>query len=158
YFIYVFNIRFLIFGTIMRLLKFFLYWIPVIIYLIIIFFLSSRPAPEVIKQAPVFFSIKPVHLIEYGFMCLLFVFALFKTYLEWHNVGHDRDRTLQDIPWRPILLLAISLTIFAGIADEVHQSFVPSRTGTFIDVITDTIAAVTTAGVVFIAAQNKSNK
>ncbi|MFC1477999.1 VanZ family protein [Candidatus Margulisiibacteriota bacterium] len=126
-----------------------LYWIPVTIYLIIIFILSSRPAPEVIKQAPVFFSIKPVHLIEYGFMCLLFIFALVKSYQVGAIVRIDCDQSLRDIPWRPILAMAIILTISAGIADEFHQCFVPTRTGTFIDVVTDTIAAVLTSGVVY---------
>jgi len=114
-------------------LRIILYWLPSLLYIAVIYYLSSQPAPEAVRQVPIFSGIKLVHLAEYGILCALFIFALVKT----GGGGTGRDWSLRSILWT-----TTALTILAGIFDEVHQCFVPSRTGTLIDVVTDGIAAV----------------
>ena len=88
--------------------------------MVLVFFLSSFPAPESVKEAPIVYKIKLVHLIEYGLLSFLFWLPLSKT---------------TALKPGEIAILAIMLTILYGATDELHQVFVPFRTGNNIDLI-----------------------
>lgn len=102
------------------------YLVPALLYMGLIFWMSSRPSPEALHRWPIFGQIKLVHLVEYGILALL-----------WYG-GLTRSRDW--IP-RKTALIAILLTFAWGISDEIHQSFVPSRTGKVMDALTDLLAA-----------------
>ncbi|MFV1952054.1 MAG: VanZ family protein [Nitrospinota bacterium] len=101
-----------------------LYWLPVLIYCYIIFNFSSR---ESIRLIPSVSHIdKVLHMIAYGVLGILLVRAFQKT------STYNRKR---------IALLAIIFAAIYGISDEIHQSFVVSRTADIYDVIFDTLGA-----------------
>lgn len=54
---------------------------------------------------------------------------------------------LWDRASRAALYGGVAITIAYGVTDEWHQSQVPSRVGSTVDVLYDTIGAVTAAGV-----------
>jgi len=86
--------------------------------MLLIFILSSFPAPEVVHKVPIWYHIKLIHLVEYGFLCFLFL------------------RTGMSV------FLAITLTTLYGVTDEIHQMFVPNRTAQLVDVFTNFLGAV----------------
>jgi VanZ family protein len=93
--------------------------------MLLIFILSSFPAPEVVHHVPIWYHIKLVHLVEYGFLCFLFL------------------QTLNDQPIQKRIFLAILFTTLYGVTDEIHQMFVPNRTAQLVDIITNFLGAVT---------------
>ncbi len=106
--------------------KKFIYWIPAILYMALIFYMSSHPAPEAAREVPIYFDIKIVHIVEYAILSLLFFFAL--------------DRTARiPLVWK--LIYAVALTYLYGLTDELHQVFVPFRSGQLIDTMANLIGA-----------------
>ena len=84
------------------------------------------------------------HFIGYGMLSALVLLAL-------RNTNRDRLRKLLPRPWGIYLrdcwraewaLLSVLLTLVTAAFDEVHQTFIPSRTGCWQDVVLDTCAAV----------------
>lgn len=103
-----------------------IYWLPLIVYCLAIYIQSSFPSP---KQLPSFeFSDKLLHFGAYAVMGVLF----YRAY-----------RTLP-VRYHPQLLVLLSMSSAAlyGISDEIHQSFVPYRDGSFADVVADVIGAI----------------
>lgn len=97
------------------------YWVPAILYMAVIYYLSCSAAPEPAKAMPIYRYIKTIHIIEYGLLSVLMFFALAKS--------ADRPSG-----WK--FVYAAALTYIYGLTDELHQVFVPSRSGQ----LTDTIA------------------
>ena len=105
--------------------RFLLYWLPLILYCLLIFIQSANPSPE---QIPSFrFADKLLHFTAYAFMGVLFYRAYQTLKLK------DNLRML-------MLLSAVSASLY-GISDEIHQYFVPFRQAEVADVIADTIGA-----------------
>jgi hypothetical protein len=106
---------------------FFKYWLPVGIYLIIIFLFSDHPTVTVttIDWGDFLFK-KTIHFFEFGILFLLFYRAFNKT-VDW--------------PSNKIAIWAIILTVLYAISDEYHQSFIPGRTATVRDVMIDSAGA-----------------
>ena len=102
------------------------YWLPLIAYCVFIYIQSSYPSPE---RLPSFeFSDKLLHFAAYAVMGVLFY------------------RAYQTLPFKNniqllILLSMISASLY-GISDEIHQSFVPYRDGSLLDVVADVLGAV----------------
>ena len=87
---------------------------------------------------------KTGHFVGYAFLSALVLLAL-------RNTNRDRVRPLLHRPWGTRLydhwrgewaLLGILLTLVSATFDEVHQSFIPSRTGRWQDVVLDTCGAI----------------
>ena len=108
---------------------FFIYWFPIIIYCLLIYLQSSRPAPENVSEIPNIDKI--LHVIAYGLLGALFLRAF---------------RTL-NIRRKPILILILSMTLSTlyGISDEFHQAFVPGRCGNARGFLFDFIGIATMA-------------
>ena len=107
--------------------KFIKYWMPPIIWMAFIFFLSSRQKISVADEYILnFLLFKTLHMIEYAFLFFLF----FRAY---HHSNDDK-KSLQKI-----LALAFFSAIIFAISDEVHQLFVPTREGTVRDVFIDSL-------------------
>lgn len=95
-------------------------WLPPVAYMALIFFMSSRPVPELIL--PEIWNIdKVIHFIEYGILGILWFRAL--------NTNMDEARE--------ITIAAFTITFIYGISDEIHQYFVPERSASIFDAIAD---------------------
>lgn len=70
---------------------------------------------------------KCIHFIVYGLFCTL---------LCWAISAHLKDNQIPK--W---IFIAVIVTSLYGITDEVHQLFVPTRTGTAFDWLADTAGA-----------------
>jgi VanZ family protein len=125
------------------------YWLPVAIWLGVIYFNSTdymsaehtsriiepllrwlRPgiSPEAIEQVQ-FFVRKSAHLIEYAIL----------TMLLWRVIVRGTN------PERKMALLSVNVWLAAtliGACDEYHQSFVPSRGAAWGDVLIDSGGAI----------------
>ena len=103
------------------------YWLPLILYCLLIFIQSANPSPE---QIPSFkFVDKLLHFSAYAIMGILFYRAYQTLKIK------DNLRLL-------MLMSAVSASLY-GISDEIHQSFVPFRQAEVADVIADIIGAFT---------------
>jgi VanZ family protein len=87
---------------------------------------------------------KSGHFLGYGTLCVLFLRAWLLTLAE--------NQRLSERAWRlSSWARAILSTAFIASCDELHQSFLPSRTGTFMDVVLDTCGATIVSGLVLAA-------
>jgi VanZ family protein len=93
-------------------------WLPVFVWCLFIFCLSSFPTPQPTKTLLDFLFHKAFHLFEYA---ILFVLV--------YRAGKD-----------PIL--AILFVILYGLSDEIHQSFVATRGASSSDVLIDFMGGV----------------
>jgi len=85
---------------------------------------------------------KSGHFIGYGTLCVLFLRAWL-----WTLAGKTG---LSDKAWRlRAWLLALLSNFFVASCDEFHQSFLPSRTGKFSDVLLDTCGGFILTSIAF---------
>lgn len=98
-------------------------WLPVILFALVIFTASAFPAPEF----PISFwnFDKLLHLAEY---------ALFGILLGRAIKGTQLDINLWKLYW-----LVAAIALIYGISDEFHQAFVPGRTVSAWDALSDGI-------------------
>jgi VanZ family protein len=86
---------------------------------------------------------KSGHFLGYGSIGLTFLRA-------WLHTLARRGRTTL-LSWRlESSILAVLSTAVVASCDEFHQSFIPSRTGTPVDVLLDTAGAVTLCSLVWL--------
>lgn len=87
---------------------------------------------------------KTGHFLGYAILSALVFFAL-------RNTNRDRLRNVLNRSWGIFLrdywraewaLLGILLTVITAAFDEIHQTFIPSRTGRWQDVVLDSCGAV----------------
>jgi VanZ family protein len=109
-------------------LRYFLYyWFPLVLYGLLIFILSSGPAPE---GGPEFFQAdKVAHFLIFAGLGALCLRTLYTTAL---------NKSLMTV-----LLVSMVLSSGYGISDELHQFFVPSRDSNFFDAIADITGSIT---------------
>jgi len=107
----------------------FKYWLPAIIYMAFIFYLSSRSVPEGLKWFPIIAKLKLIHIVEYGILYILLWHAIAKT------TTYNKIETLA---------LALMITLLYGLTDEFHQIFVQGRTARFEDVAADVAGGIIT--------------
>jgi VanZ family protein len=101
-------------------------WGPAILLMLGIFFLSSRQRVSVADSFTInFIFFKSLHVIEYATLFFLVFRAMYKTF--------------SNLELSKILFLSVIICVAYAISDEVHQTFVPTRNGTIIDVFIDTI-------------------
>ncbi len=100
-----------------------LVWGPPVLYMALIFYLSSQSNPLPTLTETVWDKL--LHLVEYGGLGLLFTRALVA----------ERFRLL------PAMVLAVVLTSAYGVTDEYHQAFVPMRTSDVHDWFADSLGA-----------------
>lgn len=115
-------------------LKKIFYWLPALLYMGLIYYLSSFPAPGAVQAVPIILKVKLVHLVEYGLLSALLWGALIKT---------------TGLKPGEIAALAIMLTILYGATDELHQVFVPFRTGSNVDLVVNGIGAAMMQAAIF---------
>jgi VanZ family protein len=102
-----------------------LYWLPLILYCLLIYIQSANPSPEQIPSFP--FVDKVLHFVAYGIMGILF-YRAYQTLRIKNNI-------------QMLMLLSVVSASLYGISDEIHQSFVPFREAEVADVIADMLGA-----------------
>jgi len=105
--------------------KFIFYWIPVIVYALIIFFFSSIPLTAEQMPGPEFLlKDKILHTAEFFILAFLFLRVFVKE------------------KWKMPFYFAVLFTILYGALDELHQLFVPGRVTSFVDLVFNMIGAL----------------
>ena len=99
----------------------FRYWLPVFLYCTVIFIQSSLPSPDV--KIKFFLFDKCLHFFAYAFLGMLFLRALRNS-----TIGYREGL---------VFILAIVLTGIYGGTDELHQSYVPTRSADWWDFFAD---------------------
>ena len=109
-----------------RMAKFVKFWLPVIICMGFIFYVSSIPASKI----PPLFPFQDIifHLFVYSILSLFFARALKNTY--------------GGLAPSKIILLTLIFGVFYGLTDEIHQTFVPYRNASGFDVLIDGIGSL----------------
>ncbi|MEM5016296.1 VanZ family protein [Metabacillus indicus] len=99
-----------------------------ILYMILIWILSSLPADAIIKTPFSFDRLmkESLHLIEFGILYWLIALA-FSANGRWTAKAS---------------ILAAVISILYGATDEIHQYFVPYRSATVIDLVKDAIGVL----------------
>ena len=96
-------------------------WLPALIWMGLIFFVSAQPS---LPSAPGRWDLllkKGMHVAAYGILTALYLWAL---------RGSGRDE-------RVIRVVSVILAVAYAMSDEYHQTFVPGRNGTWVDVAVD---------------------
>jgi VanZ family protein len=110
-------------------MKFVRFLLPVIVWMGIIFFFSTRMRIQVSPDSIInFIFFKTLHVLEYSFLYVL-LFRSFK-YTQ---------------PKEKVILWYVSAFVFTVLyagTDEIHQTFVPTREGALRDVIIDAGGAI----------------
>lgn len=116
--------------------KFFIYWLPVILWVGVIFYLSSRPG--LASPLPVFYDVflrKLAHAAEFGILFLL----LFRAWRIGHKAG-----------FATVLFWSLVVSVIYALFDEAHQYFVPLREARLRDVGIDSLGVAFCAlGMIF---------
>jgi VanZ family protein len=99
-------------------------WLPAVIYMGIIFYLSAQPDPLPKMTGRVWD--KGLHLVEYAALAVLFCRALRGEGLEWLAT----------------VAIAVTVTSLYAASDEWHQAFVPFRNSSILDWYADLLGAV----------------
>ncbi|MBC7264651.1 MAG: VanZ family protein [Chloroflexi bacterium] len=103
-----------------------IYWLPLALWMAWIFFLSSRPQLPSIPQDWLDTLLKKLgHTSEYAILAVLWWRALGSTRLPGHRMS-----------------MAWGLSVLYALSDEYHQTFVPGRNGTFVDLLIDASGAL----------------
>lgn len=94
---------------------------------------------------------KTGHFTGYGLLCLTFVRA-------WlYELGCLADLPQSTWHWRSVLLGVVCCFLVAS-GDEIHQTFVPGRTGLFSDVLLDTAGGIVACVLVWLFLWNKQRR
>ena len=110
------------------------YWFPAVAYAVAIFVQSSFPVTDAL---PVFdFSDKLFHCLGYGLMGMLLFRAFFKSTPHWSLKKR----------W----MVSAALAALYGASDEIHQSFVPSRSADWMDFAADAMGGALGATACFL--------
>lgn len=103
---------------------FFTGFVPLVVWMLLIFYFSSQPRIPITTNYVVSFAIfKTLHLVEYAM--LFFLWVRFLLLMGIHKA---------------FIIAFIATVLYAG-SDELHQMFIPTREGMFRDVLVDTIGA-----------------
>jgi len=108
-----------------KLKRFVLYWLPLILYCLFIYIQSDHPSPEQILTFP--YVDKVLHVTAYGIMGILF-YRAYQTLRLKDNI-------------KMLMFLSVVSASLYGISDEIHQFFVPFRQAEVADAIADMIGA-----------------
>ncbi len=115
-------------------------WLPLVCYMLVLFVQSSFPAP---KTVPTFVhSDKLLHMAAYGMLTALFVRA-FRLSRPWLSPGKLYCR-------------AAMCAVGYGVTDEIHQCFIPDRTGDVLDLAADIVGSVVAAVLMYLVVRRFS--
>lgn len=103
-----------------KIIYFIYYWLPPLIWLGCIFYMSSQTSIQISTQFITnFIFFKFLHCVEYGFLFFLFYRAFFSVFSK--NVF---------IPF----FSALGISVLYSVSDEFHQLFIATRQGRIRDI------------------------
>jgi VanZ family protein len=106
----------------------FLFWLPPILWMALIFWLSSF---HKLQASPVswqdFIIRKAAHFSEYVILFLL-----------WYRTFHNTTKIFK----KRMIIYSLALSLAYAVSDEFHQTFVSGRTGRLFDIGVDASGAV----------------
>jgi VanZ family protein len=100
-------------------------WLPVLIWMALMFWWSGIPHLAIATGAADFWTRKPAHIAEYAVLFLLLYRATTSQRLGIWSLKH--------------VSICIGLTLLFAMSDEWHQSFTPSRHGSVVDIGIDSL-------------------
>lgn len=106
--------------------NFLIYWLPILIYCLLIFTQSSYPSPESVPDWP--YLDKLLHIAAYALMGALF-FRAFRTLRIKNQL-------------KLVMIISILFSSLYGISDELHQYFVPFRNADLMDILADMLGSI----------------
>ncbi|KPK37983.1 MAG: hypothetical protein AMJ78_10700 [Omnitrophica WOR_2 bacterium SM23_29] len=106
--------------------KFSKFWLPVVIYCVIIYVVSSIPQP-LPEELEIPYIDKLLHAIEYGILSYLLIRAFLGS-------GARLTKT-------SVIILSVILATAYGASDEFHQLFVENRDSSLFDLFFDFLGA-----------------
>jgi VanZ family protein len=101
-------------------------WLPALLWMAFIFYLSAQSRP--LAKPPSTALSYVAHFGEYAVLAFLLFWAQLSR-------GSWKGR------WRLSLVLSFVLAVLYGASDEFHQSFVPGRDASWLDLATDAAGA-----------------
>ena len=107
--------------------KFIIFWLPVIIYCVIIFTVSSMPQPLPVEIEIPYLD-KFLHAVEYGILSFLLIRALRGTQIKLAKSS--------------LIITAVVIATLYAATDEFHQMFVPGRYPDIFDLLSDFVGAL----------------
>jgi len=111
------------------------YWLPVLLWMGVIFVMSSRShLPFYVNETVDLMTKKAGHVTEYGVLA----------FLLWRAICKGRGW-----PALPSFGGAFVLSLLYAISDELHQTSVPGRNGALTDVGLDVLGALLALGLVW---------
>jgi len=118
------------------------YYFPVIFWMILIFFFSGIPELKSGSSSITLeiFLRKGAHFLEYFVLACLFFRIFF---------GLKKMRMVASSVW------ALFLSLIYALTDEFHQSFVPGRSGNFLDILFDFFSALILIQLIFLIQSKK---
>jgi len=122
----------------------FLNWLAAGLWAYLIFYLSSKPGLAVASGFWDFATRKPAHVLIFLVLFLLLVKALAFSFKK--------------LNFPQVLFWAVVVAFLYAVSDEVHQIFVPLRTGRVLDIILDTTGVVIVAILLWKYDQNLPTK
>ncbi len=106
-----------------KLVHIFYYWFPPLLWMGMVFFMSSQVSITITKNAATdFITFKTLHMVEYAFLFFLFYRAF---------------QSIKNIQNNLYGIFAFMVVILYSISDEFHQLFIPTRQGRLRDVLFD---------------------
>ena len=106
----------------------FRYWLPLVLWMGLIFILSAQPSLPHHPDTLLDLILKKVaHMMEYGILA----------FLLWRALSRGRGALS-----RLALVTAFFVSVLYAASDEYHQTFVPGRNGTSVDVGIDAVGAL----------------
>ncbi len=110
-------------------------WLPSVFWAAVIFVLSSLPGADFSEGPKTDYIIRKVlHIIEYSILCLTFYRG-------------TKDK-----------LISVLLTVLYSVLDEIHQTFIPTRTGRLSDIFIDGTGAIISGIILWKYFQNLPQK
>ena len=101
------------------------YWLPLLLYCLLIFIQSSYPATQSLPSIP--HMDKLAHAGAYALLGFLFHRVFQRTRIQKNAVM--------------LMVLSVLASSLYGISDEIHQYFVPSRMADIADVAANTVGS-----------------
>ena len=117
-----------------RITDIFFYWSPPIIWMSVIFYMSSQKSIAITTNTTAdFVTFKTLHMIEYAFLFFLF-------YRAFQSLKYLNNRMNG--------LCAIIIAMSYSITDEFHQLYIPTRQGRLRDVLFDIAGMLIMYGII----------